>query len=72
MSLAFPQLQSCSEIPTVPKRVLLYAYSLSCVQLFLTPWTIACQAPLSMEILQARILERVTIPSSRGSFQSRD
>ena len=23
--------------------------SLSCVQLFVTPWTITCQAPLSME-----------------------
>ena len=39
----------------------------SCVQLFATLWTIACQAPLSMEILQARILEWVAMPSSRGS-----
>ena len=31
------------------------------VQLFVTPWTVACQAPLSMGILQARILEWVTI-----------
>ena len=45
---------------------------LSCVQLFVTPWTAACQAPLSMEILQARKLERVTMPSSRGSFQPGD
>ena len=29
--------------------------SLSCVRLFATPWTIACQAPLSMGFLQARI-----------------
>ena len=28
-----------------------------CVRLFVTPWTEVCQAPLSMEILQARILE---------------
>ena len=40
--------------------------SLSCVQLFATPWAIVCQAPLSME-LQARILEGVGIPFSRGS-----
>ena len=33
------------------------AWSLSGVQLFVTPWTVACQAPLSMGILQARILE---------------
>ena len=30
------------------------------------------QAPLSMRILQARILEWVAMPSSRGSFQPRD
>ena len=36
-----------------------------------TPRTIACQAPLSMRILQARILEWVAMPSSRGSSQSR-
>ena len=32
------------------------------VQLFVTPWTVARQAPLSMGILQARILERVASP----------
>ena len=32
---------------------------------FATPWTIACQAPLSMRL--PRILERVAISSSRGS-----
>ena len=36
------------------------------------PWTVAHQAPLSMEILQARILEWVAMPSSRGSSQPRD
>ena len=30
------------------------------------PWTVARQAPLSMGILQARILEWVAVPSSRG------
>ena len=37
------------------------------VRLFATPWTVAHQAPLSMGILQARILEWVAMPSSRGS-----
>ena len=37
-----------------------------------TPWTVACQAPLSKGILQARILKWVAMPSSRGSSQSRD
>ena len=32
-----------------------------------TPWTVAHQVPLSREILQARILEWVAMPSSRGS-----
>ena len=41
---------------------------LICVQLFTTLWTVAHQAPLSMGILQARILEWVAMPSSRGIF----
>ena len=36
------------------------------------PWTVARQVPLSIGILQARILEWVAISSSRGSSQSRD
>ena len=37
-----------------------------------TPWTVAHQGPLSMGILQKRILQWVAMPSSRGSFQPRD
>ena len=37
-----------------------------------TPWTVAHQAPLSMGILQARILQWVAVPSSRGSSRPRD
>ena len=33
-----------------------------------TPWTVACQAPLSMRILWARILEWVAMPSSRDFY----
>ena len=33
-----------------------------------TPWTVSHQGPLSMEILQARILEWVAMPFSRGIF----
>ena len=36
------------------------------------PWTVACQAPLFMGILQARILEWVAMPFSTGSSQPRD
>ena len=37
-----------------------------------TSWTVAHQAPLSMAILQAKILEWVFMPSSRWSSQPRD
>ena len=43
--------------------------SCSLVSYSLQPWTVACQAPLSMGILHARILEWVAMPSSRGSSQ---
>ena len=33
------------------------------VRLFETPWTVACQAPLSVGILQTRILEWVAMLS---------
>ena len=56
----FPNLQSlCAEL-------------LSHVQLFATPWTVSRQAPLSMGILQTRILEWVAMTSSRGSSQPGD
>ena len=56
----------------VISSVMCSAQSLSCVRLFATSWTRAHQAPLSMGILQAKILEWVSIPSSRGSSQPRD
>ncbi|MDP1097659.1 hypothetical protein Q6288_26585, partial [Klebsiella quasipneumoniae] len=46
--------------------------SLSHVQLFATLRTVACQAPLSIGILQASILEWVAKSFSRGSSQPRD
>ena len=42
------------------------------VQLYATSWTVARQAPLSMGILQASILEWVAMPSSRKTVQPRD
>ena len=39
--------------------------SCSVVSDSVTPWTVARQAPLSMRILQARILEWVAMSSSR-------
>ena len=46
----------------------IYAQSLSGVQLFSTTWTAAFKAPLSMGILQARILEWVAMPFLQGIF----
>ena len=56
-------------------QLMFLVYVLSCfrpVLLFVTLRTIALQALLSMGILQARILEWVAVPSSRGSSWSRD
>ena len=47
---------------------LLFEKLLHCVWLFGTPWTVACQVPVS----QARILEWVAFPFSRGSSWLRD
>ena len=52
--------------------VLCCVKSLSRVRLFVTPWAVVLQVPLFMGILQARMLERVVMPSSRGSSEPRD
>ena len=51
---------------------IVYRVSCSVLSDFVTPWTITCQDPLSMGILQAQISEWVTISSSRGSSQPRN
>ena len=60
----------------IVSAVVCYASSLSCVQFFVTLSTVARQVPLSMGILQARILEWVAMPfqgifPTRGSSQPR-
>ena len=42
--------------------------SLSCVQFFVTPWTVAHQAPLVCGNFQARILEWLPFSSTRWPF----
>ena len=56
----------------IPNYVLCCAWSLNCARLFSIPWTVTRQAPLSMGILQAGILEWVAMPSPRRSSQPRD
>ena len=50
----------------------LCVYVLNYFQLFVTPWTVACQAALSMGFSQARILEWIAISSSRCSSWPRN
>ena len=47
--------------------LLLFSYSVMSNS-FVTPWIVACQAPLAHWISQARILEWVAISFSRGIF----
>ena len=47
-------------------------FSTLCVLSRVTPQAVAHQAPLSVGILQARILEWIAIPFSKGTSQSRD
>ena len=53
------------------KHAVLCSVAQSCLTLC-CPKDCSLQAPLSMRILQARILEWVAMPSSRGSSQPRD
>ena len=43
-----------------------HAQSLSCVQLFVTPWTVNCQAPLSMEFSRQEYWSRLPFPTPEG------
>ena len=71
-----PKLNSLINIKYLTASVgweFLYRIAVLClVQFFATPWTVAHQAPLSMGILQAGILEWVAMPCSRRSSQPRD
>ena len=53
-------------------NIIIEAKLLSHVRLFVTPWTVACQAPLSRGFSRQEILEWVAMPSSRGFSQPRD
>ena len=56
---------------TVRKHIKILCQSLRHVQLLPIPWTVTHQAPLC-GILQARIVEQVTISFSRGPYQPRN
>ena len=69
-----PRLCCSCVFPSVPcTQMRAYVFSHSVISCrFVTPWTITFQAPLSMRILQARILEWVALPSSSGFSWPRD
>ena len=61
---------SVRNFPEAAAQILVVLVAHLCVTV--TPWTVARQAPLSMGILQVRILEWAAIPFSRESSRSRD
>ena len=65
----FPEITSLRR--TGGKRVGCMLSHFNCVGLFMTLWTVACQAPLSVGF-STRILQWIAMPSSRGSFRPRD
>ena len=67
MSLLFNML-SRLVITFLPKKV----KSLSCVQLFATPWTIACQAPLSMGFSRQEYWSGVPFKLDRNNWKLKD
>ena len=52
--------------------LLLWCAVLSHVRLFATSWSVVCQAPVSMGILQARILEWITYSLLQGIFPTQE
>ena len=48
------------------------ACMLSCIRFCVTPWTVTCQASLSMRFSRQEYWSWVAISSSRGSSQPRD
>ena len=65
----------CVIVPNDSFNLLLYECILSrfnYLWLYATLWTVTCQVPLSMGIPQARILEWVAMPYSKGSSWPRD
>ena len=55
---------NCIEYPEIKTIASVF----SCVWLFVTPWTVACKAPLSMEFFRQEHWSWVAISFSRGSL----
>ena len=61
----------CSHHYSVMCCAVLWLVAQPCLTLS-TPWTVTLQVPLSMGILQARILEWIAMPYSRESYRPGD
>ena len=58
----------CTDNAKIEGKILacVHAQSLSCVQLFATPWTVAHQAPLSMQFSRQEYCSGLPFPSERN------
>ena len=63
------KLLSVAHLELLCRELCVHAQMLSYIQLLATPWTVACQAPLSMEFSQARVLWWIVVSFSRGYSQ---
>ena len=71
MGLLETEVQS-EDACSISRKRRVHAQLLSRIQSFVTPWTVTHQAPLSMGISQARILEWIALSFSRGSSRHRE
>ena len=61
--LADPKFKCAQVAKAMKAHACMHAQSLSCVQLFATPWTVARQAPLSMGFSRQEYWSRLSFPS---------
>ena len=67
-----PHMPPFAFLPDFDSACAVLAQSLSCIQLFTTPWTVACQAPGSMGILQVRITGVGSLSLLQGNFPTQE
>ena len=71
-STVSPHMPPFAFLPDFDSACAVLAQSLSRIQLFTTPWTVACQAPGSMGILQVRITGVGSLSLLQGNFETQE
>ena len=71
-STVSPHMPPFAFLPDFDSACAVLAQLLSCIQLFTTPWTVACQAPGSMGILQVRITGVGSLSLLQGNFVTQE